>query len=311
SCGGAGALDLRPDFGNLDLPDQIRLVLAAWLGPLPRLLVFDNCEDEALLVKWRPPSGGSHVLVTSRRTSWSAGLGVRLRPLGKLSTAESVALLCKHRPDLLAADHVLREIAEELGRLPLALHLAGCYLARYRHASFATPAAYLAALRGPDLLKHASLTGGDWSPTGHEQHVARTFALSHQRLRPGDAADDAGRQLLMRAACFAAGEALPRHLLTRSLRPGPEDGAGRREDAIARLADLGLIEQQQNGTLVLHRLLAAFVVHGSPESDLGEALTAVESTLAAEAQRLHDAGLLSSLLEWQPHLRHVAARAAT
>ena len=42
SCGGVGALDLRPDFGNLPLDDQLRLVLAAWQSPLPRLLVFDN-----------------------------------------------------------------------------------------------------------------------------------------------------------------------------------------------------------------------------------------------------------------------------
>jgi len=54
ACGGVGALELRPDFSNLSLDDQVQLVLAAWQSPLPRLLVFDNCEDEALLQAYRP-----------------------------------------------------------------------------------------------------------------------------------------------------------------------------------------------------------------------------------------------------------------
>lgn len=39
----------------------MKLVLGAWQSPLPRLLIFDNCEDEALLAQWRPPTGGAHV----------------------------------------------------------------------------------------------------------------------------------------------------------------------------------------------------------------------------------------------------------
>ena len=58
---------LRPDFGDLSFEDQVREVMSAWQSALPRLLVFDNCEDEALLAQWRPPTGGCRVLVTSRR----------------------------------------------------------------------------------------------------------------------------------------------------------------------------------------------------------------------------------------------------
>jgi hypothetical protein len=56
-CGGAGALALRPDFADLQQDDQLRLVLAAWQSPLPRLLIFDNCEDQELLARWRPTDG--------------------------------------------------------------------------------------------------------------------------------------------------------------------------------------------------------------------------------------------------------------
>lgn len=78
ACGGPGTLELRVDFSALPLDDQVRLVQAAWQTPLPRLLVFDNCEDEAVLAQWRPPSGGCRVLVTSRRAQWDAALGVHV-----------------------------------------------------------------------------------------------------------------------------------------------------------------------------------------------------------------------------------------
>ena len=311
SCGGAAALDLRPDFGNLPLGDQVALVSAAWQGPLPRLLVFDNCEDEALLAQWRPPTGSSRVLVTSRRAEWSKGLGVRALPLGVLARQESVALLREHRPELGADDPDLAAIAAELGDLPLALHLAGSFLERYRHAELGAPAAYLARLRRPDLLEHRSLTEGDLSPTAHDQHVARTFALSHDRLDPADAIDAAARGLLSRAACFAPGEPIPRDLLSASLdlaEAGSEDGLGF-EDALHRLTDLGLVDAQADGALVLHRLLAAFARAEAEDADA--ARSSVESTVLAAANRLNKEGYPAPLLAWQPHLRAVAEAAAT
>jgi hypothetical protein len=125
SCGGAGGMELRPDFGILPLEDQVKQVMSAWQSPLPRLLVFDNCEEEALVDQWRPPTGGCRVLVTSRKERWDPSLGVRALPLGVLNRQESIKLLREHRPDLPAEDPDLDAIAEELGDLPLALQLAG------------------------------------------------------------------------------------------------------------------------------------------------------------------------------------------
>jgi hypothetical protein len=185
ACGGVGALELRPDFGERPLEEQVRLVLAAWQEPLPRLLVFDNCEDPASLAQWRPPSGGCRVLITTRRADWEPVLGVRALPLDVLSRAESLALLRNHYPD--ADDAILDAIAAELGDLPLALHLAGSYLARYRRTI--TPAQYLEQLRDPALLQHPSLAGLGLSPTGHVQNVYRTIALSYDQLDRDDSTD--------------------------------------------------------------------------------------------------------------------------
>ena len=133
-CGGPLALNLQPGYDGLALPDQLGLVAAAFAADLPRLLVFDNCEDEALLATWLPRSGAARVLVTSRRREWSAGLSLCAVPMGVLPRAESMALLRKFRDDLPADDPDLDAIAAELGDLPLALHMAGSFLKRYRYA---------------------------------------------------------------------------------------------------------------------------------------------------------------------------------
>jgi tetratricopeptide (TPR) repeat protein len=308
TCGGSGGLKLRDDFGNLPLEEQVRLVAAEWQGPLPRLLVFDNCEDEALLDRWRPRAGGSRVLVTSRRESWSPELGVLSVPLGVLGRSESVALLGKHREDLDQTDPLLNDIAQELGDLPLALHLAGSFLGRYRHAALGQLAHYVEQLSRPDLLEHRSLTVGGRSPTGHEEHVARTFALSHDRLDDGSAVNALARTMLACAACFAPGEPIPRNLLR--LCTGVETdsyGELRFEDGLQRLRDLGLIAEQKEGALVLHRLLAAFAQGQS--CDPVSVRTQVEGKVAEEANRLNEAGYPAPLLPWQPQLRFLAERA--
>ncbi|MCB0210070.1 MAG: hypothetical protein KDJ52_12110 [Anaerolineae bacterium] len=185
ACGGKGAMDLRPDFNELSLQDQLRLVVAAWQQPMPRLLVFDNCEDPELLAQWRPAVGGCRILVTSRRIDWEAALGVRILALNVLSQAESLELLRQHCPD--ADENILAAIAKELGYLPLALHLAGSYMARYRRAI--SPADYLNQLRDPALLEHPSLKQRGISPTGHIQNIYRTIALSYDKLDSQDSID--------------------------------------------------------------------------------------------------------------------------
>lgn len=136
-----------PGWEALPLPAQAARVRELWHAPLPRLLVFDNCEDEALLDAWRPTSGGARVLITSRRPYWDPTLGVQALPLDVLARPQSIALLRGFRPELPAAAADLDALAAELGDLPLALHLAGSTLRRYAHAL--SPAQYLARLRAP------------------------------------------------------------------------------------------------------------------------------------------------------------------
>jgi hypothetical protein len=78
--------------------------------------------------------------------------------------------------------------------------------ATYRHARLGTPDVYLTQLRRagldhPSLTKHRRPLA-----TAHERHVARTFALSCERLGPRNPPDALAQAPLARSACFVPGE---------------------------------------------------------------------------------------------------------
>lgn len=304
------ALGLHSGFDTLTSEQQVRLVETAWQSPLPRLLVFDNCEEEELLRLRRPSFGGARVLVTSRKAEWNAALNVKTVPITTLPRPASVELLRRFRPEVPADDPVLGFIAEELGDLPLALHLAGSFLKSYRSSSHGELRIYLESLRKPNLLDHPSLQGRGAGalPTGHAAHVARTFALSFERLEPATATDNLAIKLLVRAAWFAPGESIPRSLLLRSAGVNSEDRSEGldAEDALGRLTDLGLLEMDECHDPRMHRLVAAWAI-GVGEGDQAQA--AVEEVWIAEAKRLNEIANPAALRNWLPHLRAVTDRA--
>ncbi len=312
-CSDMIGLENYPDFARLSLDDKMRLVLSAWQSPMPRLLVFDNCEDEELFIRWRPSTGGCRVLITSLRPNWSSELGIKVLPLDCLSREESTALLCKHREDLSADDPDLASIADELGDLPLALHLAGRFLERYRYATIGLPGAYLSRLRQMTPLQHPSLRDeGTTSTTSHIRHVGRTFALAHEQLETQDDIDMQARKLLARAAYFAPNVPIPRDILQSTL-GGNSTGDSSTieqlaEDALERLIALGLLENMENGALRLHRLLAAFVKIQIEKTDT-EAQTVVEQVVLQVATSHNAAGYSKLMFTLQPHLRFVTDQA--
>ncbi len=298
-------LNLRPDFDELPLEKQVSLVLRAWSESVPRLLIFDGCEREALLVQWRPSYGGCCVIATSRRGHWDLALGVTPVPLDVFERAHSLALLQRFNPS--TSDIQANEIAAELGDLPLALHLAGSYLRYYQ--SDITPSTYLTQLQtwhNQQLLTHPSLQGqgAGYSPTGHELHVAHTFALSYKRLNPHSQIDGLARMLLARAACFAPAEPLPRQLLLATLR---ETGSAfQRTDALVRLIALGLVQEQTTDIIRLHHLVAQFI---KQTIDDAAAQTDVEETVIAEAEQINTLRNPMLLRPWAAHLHYMAASA--
>lgn len=278
--GGERSMGLFQEKDKLTLADKVGRVQKAWQEPVPRLLIFDNCEEEQLLAEWLPVTGGCRVLVTSRRRQWSPEFKMNVVALDVLRRSESISLLQQLSPHLDEGEAA--EIAEEVGYLPLALHLAGGFLRRYRQIS---PAQYLAQLRDRGLLGHPSLQGRglSLSPTGHELNVARTFTLNLTRLDQDDEVGAIARQLLIRAACFAPGETIPQDLLRETVIGDEEDFMAvlLAEDGLGRLVDLGFLQAEGLETVTLHRLLAAVVYKEmAAEADIEAAQTAVLKTLS-------------------------------
>ncbi|MBX0330519.1 tetratricopeptide repeat protein [Oscillochloris sp. ZM17-4] len=333
-----------PEFyGKLPLDERVRLVVAAWEEPTPRLIIFDNCEDPELVARWRPRSTAARVLVTSRQRQWPSALGVGVCPLALLDHDASIALLRRHRPDLAADDGDLNALADLLDGFPLALHLAGSYLERQQGGE--SVATYLSSLRATDVLWHQSLvTASPYSPTAYNRPIASTLAVAFQQLDPAHPIDAVARLLFARAAHFAPGAPINVEVLystiervfnTRLLVQRPL--FARYEQAINRLVDLGLVgwvtgdrpvitiisrnggifevELDENetsltdrdyGAIRVHRLVAAFA---RERADDLMAHAAVIDSLRAIGDMSDEIGAPEIFASMDVHLRHVTMTA--
>ena len=288
--GGEQGMGLYREAEQLTSFDRVGRVRRAWQEALPRLLIFDNCEDEELLAEWLPVSGGTRVLLTCHGSHWSHDLRVAEWPLQVLNPLESVAFLSQLAPEL--PHNEALEIASELGHLPLALQLAGGFLQRYRQVS---PNRYLLQLREMGLIRHPSLQGRgvSHSPTGHELNVFHTFDISFEQLDPADEIDYIARQLLARAACFAPNTPIPVKLLQATIISGDLDLEAilQAEDGLERLVALGFLKKEGSKSVVIHRLVAAYANETSATNE--EAVAAVGNMLVK---------VLSTSLVQQGHL---------
>lgn len=321
ACGGAGAMELHGDFDELAFPDQIRTVRAAWQSAMPRLLVFDNCEDEGLLRRWQPASGGCRVLVASQRANWAPSLSVTTVSLDVFERSDSVTLLRKHGSKDSSTDPVLNFISETLGDLPLAIDLAGRFIGYYSET--VGPDEYLEELR-EQRIGHESLTsGGGHSPTDHLTNVRRTFELSYRRLsdkgggplrrvrafgaklRGEPSVNDLAKSILSRLRFLAAGEPVALELLSLTLGWGMAPGVDERRrmtDARKKLVDLGLLSQnERTGDVWIHTLVAQATGEASGK-DRKAQRQVQEAVLARAHAHLHEDSPLP-FISLTPHLR--------
>ena len=309
--GSERGLGLFRETERLTLADQIGRVQRAWQEPIPRLLVFDNCEDAAFLSTWLPVTGGCRVLLTSQQGVWAQGLEVKTMSLDVLDPLESSQLLQRIASHINESEAV--DIAQEVGRLPLALQLAGSFLCRYQQVS---PSAYLTQLRDEGLLQHPSLRGHgtSQSPTGHDLSVARTYALNWERLNPANEVDAAARQLLVYAACLAPDEPIPTAWLKAMICPENDNMMMMllAEDGLLCLITMGFLPRESGGTVMLHRLLAASTKEMSGEEERGTAVMVVAAMVAQTISDHHrKEGNLSTLPLSAIHLHYVSDAALT
>jgi transcriptional regulator with XRE-family HTH domain/tetratricopeptide (TPR) repeat protein len=211
------------------------------------LLIFDNARDEAQVAPLLPRRGKGMYLVTSRKVL--TGLeGIHRIGLGELSPEEAIAFLSgmigEERAQREAS--ALSEVASRCGYLPLALRIAGSWLA----ARTGWTVRRLADRLAVDKRRLDVLVAGD-------RKVSAAFDLSYRQLTP-DAA-----KLFRRLSVVPgpdAGAACAAHLLGQDLLSA--------EDVLEELVEAGLLDI--NGDRFrLHDLLRLYA-HSRLEAEEGE-----------------------------------------
>ncbi|WP_432878948.1 tetratricopeptide repeat protein [Kribbella sp. CA-245084] len=229
----AEELGLEP---NTD-PEKLRaLVHRALQGLAGWLLIFDNADRVEAVQPWLPTiplSTGTpgHVIVTTRRSGFGA-LGEVLE-VDVLDMDAAVALLSARVSNL--DQRLAAQIAEALGRLPLALEQAAAFLVRSQ-----MPAGEYLTLLDPSTT------------------IATVWTLSFERILN----ESAAAMQLMDICAYLAPEAIPLDLFTghTDLLPGPlsDDAQDRLAfgEVIAVLVDYSLVKRTGNN-LQIHRLVQA------------------------------------------------------
>jgi hypothetical protein len=259
----AGVLGAVDPLTPADPVAAVHAVLAAY--PSPWLLVFDNAPDQESIRPFLPPAGTGQVLITSQNALWPPGQAVEV-PVLDVEVAAEFLTGRTNDPDGQAA----RQLAAELGGLPLALEQAGAYI----QATGITLAEYLDLFRErrADLLRRGR-------PSGHDLTVAATFALAFSRLEP-DAPTAA--ELLRLLACLAPAP-VPLRILSAAagvLRALDADVASAllplcddqlvRGDAVASLRRYSLITLAGDGLVLVHRLVQAVTLDLMPDAVAAE-----------------------------------------
>jgi hypothetical protein len=240
----ADQLGLDPDADRLAAQVHQRLRdVAGWL------LVFDNAVTADGIRPWLPPSllpdgVPGHVVVTTRRRRFGE-LGAVL-DLDVIEPAEAVALMRKRVGDLDEA--VAGRIAEELGRLPLAVEQAAAYLDR----SAMPGATYLRLLKERAEAVYAG--------TAAEATIASLWDLSLDSL----AEEVPAAAQLLDVCAYLAPEAVPLDLFTAHPEQLPDPLATAVTDelafagVVAAIVDYSLAKRSSDHAgdgLQLHRLV--------------------------------------------------------
>ncbi|WP_406218498.1 FxSxx-COOH system tetratricopeptide repeat protein [Streptomyces canus] len=307
-------------------------VLWACLSQLatPWLLVVDNADDPALLdgpgslragTGWLRPHAslvGSVLITTRDSNAGTWGSMCALHPVHPLSgddkTADAVQILLDHATAAAGTADDARRLATRLGGLPLALRLAGTYLAEANQV----PPAYRDPAAPTDFSSYLKALDEDLRRADPSNVIHQTWAMSMDLLE--QRGDVLARPLLQLITTFADAP-LPYTLL---LTPATLADAGELAELdgpglwklLTALASLGLLDLAESnaepGTLPTARVHPLVRDATRSPMSLGTAISAMYSAAVADVT-----GIPEEPAYWdcwrllQPHALYLFHRART
>ena len=281
----------------------------------PWLLVFDGAGDPGVLAGWLRPTAGGLIVVTSRDDDMAAwGEHADVHVLGALDPADGGSVLRDRAPGAGSARQAAA-LAERLGGLPLALHLAGSQLAS--GAARRTFGRYAKA-----LTEHAEHDDGRAEPDIAAVAVGLSLDALAASGRPQ------ARALLRVLSCLAPTVEVPAGMLEPSALTRACDGGaapvpgGSVADAVvtdesaaevlAALSRAGLVvvtrdHHEATAGPAVHALVSQSCRARMSEEDLARAAGGAVAMLSAAAGRLNPAERAdwTQWLRVTPHLNAV------
>ena len=246
---------------------------------------------------WNARWAGASTLVTTRSKEYGA-LGNAL-DLGVFSSREAFGLLCSHRkPASSAEESAAQRIVELLGCHPLALEVAGSYLAQGVEGF----ESYIDALTNPleDAVEFGNLLK-ESLPTGHDRRISATLLKSIRQLGPE------GLGFLRLASVLAVAPIQLTFLLeVFELLDGP--GKSRPANAVNQVGALSLCERSGDDARMVHTLVSRTMRFQFPDDE--RTLTLRSAAVQALTRRLELVGHIgehSKIAMDIPHARHLVA----
>ena len=266
-----------PEQENPNLKEKVIPAVKRWFDSNTSwLLIFDNAEKPESIEPLIPKAGGGHSLITSRNRDW--GGIARAVELPVMTPDEAFAFLiertgCEGESE--REKEKIRELAGELGYLPLALEQAGSYIAQ-------SGCGFSEYLKLYQSKRKQMMRRG--KPDQYKGTVATTWQISFQsaKKRCKDAAE------LLYLCSFLAPDNIPIKLvnLYRDFSEGGLQDDLKINDAISALRQYSLISRDGD-FLSIHRLVQAVTRDETGEGDkkswAGKAMKLVNKAFPQES----------------------------
>jgi tetratricopeptide (TPR) repeat protein len=261
------------------------------IDDLPSGLSLDDFQKV-----WTARWPGASTLITTRSKVYGFGSAL---DLGVLSTEEAFALLCSHLQSGSSDEMKARRIVELLGCHPLAIDVAGSYLAQ-RIENFES---YVKSLENPteDAAEFGALLE-ESLPTGHERSISATLLNSIRQL--GSEGLD-----FLRLGSLLASAPIQMSFVVEVFEALGEGGAAkiRALQAVGQAAALSLCESSGD-TRTVHTLVSRTMRFQFPGNEriLKLRSAAVEALTRRLGSNTHITDHLKITMD-MPHARHLVA----